>query len=49
MNAAVEAYLAAPEIDAHPIADDYSLNLAAAIAGHRWASEFTGRSMRPNR
>ncbi|CAO4140615.1 hypothetical protein LPLAFNJD_LOCUS736 [Methylorubrum aminovorans] len=39
VNAAVEAYLAKPETNAHPIADGYVLDLAAAVAGHAWASE----------
>ncbi|GAA0278117.1 hypothetical protein LNAOJCKE_4530 [Methylorubrum aminovorans] len=39
VNAAVEAYLAKPETDAHPIADGYSLDLAAAVAEHGWASQ----------
>ncbi|GEL44194.1 hypothetical protein MEX01_47850 [Methylorubrum extorquens] len=37
VNAAVEAYLADPDT-AHPIADGYSVDLAAAVAGHGWAS-----------
>lgn len=39
VNAAVDAYLAKPETDAHPITDGYSLDLAAAVAGHGWASQ----------
>ncbi|MCY1644786.1 hypothetical protein [Methylorubrum sp. SL192] len=39
VNAAVEAYLADPETNAHPIADGYSLDLGAAVAGHGWASQ----------
>jgi hypothetical protein len=38
VNALVAAYLADPEPGAHPIADGYSLDLAAAVSGHRWAS-----------
>lgn len=39
VNAAVDAYLAKPETDAHPIADGYVLDLGAAVTGHLWASE----------
>ncbi|WP_437871491.1 hypothetical protein ACSD7O_24635 [Methylorubrum extorquens] len=39
MNAAVEAYLSDPQAGVHPIADGYSLDLTAAVAEHRWASE----------
>ncbi|MDV2984140.1 UNVERIFIED_CONTAM: hypothetical protein Q9R58_07485 [Methylobacteriaceae bacterium AG10] len=39
VNAAVEAYRADPGTTAHPIADGYSLDLAAAVAGHAWASQ----------
>ena len=42
MNAAVEAYLAKPKTGAHLSADGCSLDLAAAVAGHRWASEVVG-------
>lgn len=42
VNAAVAAYLADPETDSHPIADGYSLDLAAAVAGHVWASQVVG-------
>ena len=42
VNAAVEAYLAKPETDAHPIADGYSLDLAAAVTGHGWANSVVG-------
>ncbi|KAB7782444.1 hypothetical protein [Methylorubrum populi] len=42
VNAAVDAYLAKPETDSHPIADGYSLDLAAAVAGRRWASDIVG-------
>ncbi|CAO4186240.1 hypothetical protein CLBKND_04929 [Methylorubrum aminovorans] len=42
VNAAVDAYLAKPETDAHTIADGYALDLAAAIAGHGWASQVVG-------
>ncbi|KQQ23750.1 hypothetical protein ASF53_05355 [Methylobacterium sp. Leaf123] len=38
VNAAVDAYLADPGTTAHPIADGYSIDLAAAVAGHGWAS-----------
>ncbi|WP_437870834.1 hypothetical protein ACSD7O_13960 [Methylorubrum extorquens] len=38
VNAAVDAYLAECSTTAHPIADGYSLDLAAAVAGHGWAS-----------
>ncbi|MBB2964677.1 hypothetical protein FHU13_005095 [Methylobacterium sp. R2-1] len=34
VNAAVEAFQADPASDAHPIADGYVLDLAAAVAGH---------------
>ena len=39
VNAAVDAYLAKPETDAHPIADGYVLDLVAAVTGHGWASQ----------
>ncbi|MCJ2028116.1 hypothetical protein MKK50_01665 [Methylobacterium sp. J-043] len=39
VTAAVDAYLADPGTTAHPIADGYSLDLAAAVAGHGWASQ----------
>jgi hypothetical protein len=39
VNAAVDAYLADPGTTAHLIADGYSLDLAAAVAGHGWASQ----------
>jgi hypothetical protein len=39
VNAAVEAYLSDPQAGVHPIADGYSLDLTAAVAEHRWASE----------
>ena len=39
VNAAVEAYHADPATSSHPIADGFSLDLAAAVAGHAWASE----------
>ncbi|MFG7486278.1 hypothetical protein [Methylorubrum rhodesianum] len=38
-NAAVDAYLENPGTTAHPIADGYSLDLGAAVAGHAWASQ----------
>ncbi|MDV2987915.1 UNVERIFIED_CONTAM: hypothetical protein Q9R58_26780 [Methylobacteriaceae bacterium AG10] len=39
VSAAVKAYLAKPETDAHPIAEGYVLDLGAAITGHGWASQ----------
>ncbi|UYW34503.1 hypothetical protein [Methylorubrum extorquens] len=42
VNAAVEAYLKDPETRAYPIADGYVLDLAAAVAGHGWASSVVG-------
>lgn len=39
VNAAVDAYHADPGATAHPIADGYSLDLAAAVIGHGWASQ----------
>ena len=39
VNAAVGAYLADPAAGAYPIADGYTLDLAAAVAGHGWASQ----------
>ncbi|MGW5960649.1 hypothetical protein [Methylorubrum thiocyanatum] len=39
VSAAVEAYLATPDTSEHPIADGYSLDLAAVVAGHGWASQ----------
>ncbi|WP_437871419.1 hypothetical protein ACSD7O_24105 [Methylorubrum extorquens] len=39
VNAAVDAYQADPDAAAHPIADGYSLDPAAAVAGHGWASQ----------
>jgi hypothetical protein len=39
VNAAVDAYLAKRGTEAHPIADGYVLDLAAAVAGHGWASQ----------
>ena len=41
VNAAVERYLAEPKTSAHPIADGYTVDLAAAVAGHGWASQVT--------
>lgn len=38
VNAAVEFYLKNPEAGVHPIADGYSVDLAAAVAGHFWAN-----------
>lgn len=42
VNAAVEAYLADPGAEAHTITDGYSLDLAAAVAGHGWAKQVIG-------
>lgn len=42
VNAAVDAYHADPATSAHPIADGYSLDLAAAVAGHAWVSQVVG-------
>lgn len=39
MNAAFDAYLTDPGTSAHPIADGYSFDLAAAFARHGWASQ----------
>lgn len=39
VNAAVEAYFAKPETDAHAIADGYMLDLGSAVAGHGWARQ----------
>jgi len=39
VSVAVEAYLADSGPAAYPIADGYSLDLAAAVAGHGWASQ----------
>ncbi|MCY1643256.1 hypothetical protein [Methylorubrum sp. SL192] len=39
MNAAVDAYQADPRTTAYPIAGGYSLDLAAAVAGHGSASQ----------
>ena len=39
VNAAVDAYHADPGTTAHPIADGYNLDLAAAVTGHGWASQ----------
>ncbi|EHP90081.1 hypothetical protein [Methylorubrum extorquens] len=39
VNAAVDAYLADPCTTTHLIADGYSLDLGAAVAGHSWASQ----------
>ena len=41
VNAAVERYLAEPGTSAHPIADGYVVDLAAAVSGHGWASRIT--------
>lgn len=37
VNRAVETYLTKPDTAAHPIADGYTVDLAAAVAGHGWA------------
>ena len=42
VNAAVEVFMKDAETGARPIADGYRLDLAAAVAGHRWASEDVG-------
>ena len=42
VNAAVVAYLADPTLDAHALTDGYSLDLAAAVAGHGWAKQVVG-------
>ena len=39
VNAAVDGYLGECSTTAHPIADGYSLDLAAAFAGDGWASQ----------
>ena len=39
VNAAVAAYQADPDTAAHPIAGVYTLDLAAAVAGHGWANQ----------
>ncbi|KQQ12427.1 hypothetical protein ASF56_04470 [Methylobacterium sp. Leaf122] len=39
VNAAVEVFMRDADAGAHPIADGYSLDLAAAVAGHGWASQ----------
>lgn len=39
VNADIDAYQADPGTTAHPITDGYSLDLAAAVAGHGWASQ----------
>lgn len=39
VNAAVEVFMKGAETGAYPIADNYSLDLAAAVAGHGWASQ----------
>ena len=42
VNAAVEVFMKDAETGAHPSADGYSLDLAAAVAGHGWASQVVG-------
>ncbi|KQO95595.1 hypothetical protein ASF33_09990, partial [Methylobacterium sp. Leaf92] len=37
--AAVEVFMRDADAGAHPIADGYSLDLAAAVARHGWASQ----------
>ncbi|PXW63070.1 hypothetical protein [Methylobacterium sp. B4] len=39
VNTAVETYLTRPETSAHPIAEGYTVDLAAAVEGHGWASQ----------
>ncbi|WP_232629296.1 hypothetical protein [Methylobacterium sp. Leaf118] len=41
VDAAVEQYLAEPRTTAHPITEGYTVDLAAAVAGHHWASQIT--------
>lgn len=38
VDRAVETYLAEPRTSAHPIAEGYTVDLAAAVSGHGWAS-----------
>lgn len=37
VDRAVETYLAEPRTSAHPIAEGYTVDLAAAVRGHGWA------------
>ena len=39
VNAAVEVFMKDAEAGAHPIAAGYSLDLAAAVGAHLWASK----------
>ncbi len=41
VDRAVETYLAAPGTSAHPIADGYTVDLAAAVSQHGWARRIT--------
>ncbi|CAO4162632.1 hypothetical protein [Methylorubrum populi] len=41
VNAAVDAYLADTTTASYPIADHHSLDLAAAVLAHEWASQVT--------
>lgn len=42
VNAAVEAHLKDPEAYEHLIAEGYSIDIAAAVLGHAWASQVVG-------
>ncbi|KQQ20248.1 hypothetical protein [Methylorubrum extorquens] len=44
VNAAVKVYLADPSATAHSIAGGYSLDLAAAVSEHGWASSVVANS-----
>lgn len=39
VNAAIEAYFADPKTSAYPIADGYTLDLAAAVEERLWVNE----------
>lgn len=41
VDQAVETYLSAPGTSAHPIAEGYTVDLAAAVRGHGWARKVT--------
>lgn len=43
VRTAVETYLAMPDTSAHPIAAGYTVDLAAAVAQHGWASRLMTR------
>lgn len=43
VSAAVETYLMKPDTSAHTIADGYTVDLAAAVESHGWASQITAR------